>query len=110
MPFIMKNYDAKTEANIVTKVCNDVDLSVSRKDEDLKYCREICSERACCFFPGRDNCQNQYEDWCNEFAACKKVNLFANDDDYDDDDDVNDSDDKDEIMSPDVDKLEIFCT
>merc|ERR1712151_1331986 len=45
---------------------------------------EICSERACCFLPGRDNCSNKYGDWCAEFDACKKLD-FENDDDYGDD-------------------------
>merc|ERR1712232_971762 len=39
-------------------------------------------------------CSNKYGDWCQEFAACGKLDLFDNNDDYDDDDDAtNDKDD-----------------
>jgi len=68
MFLVVKNYDTHYAGGIVSKVCNpDVLLT------ENKYCNEICSQRACCFFPGRDNCYREYPDWCDEFKACNNM-------------------------------------
>ena len=100
MPAILATYDAKTDSNIVQKVCDGVEY-LQEGHISKKNCKEICSERACCFFPGRDNCSNKYEDWCEEFAACRKLDFSENDDDYGDDT-VDDQDDDDDDSSPGV--------
>merc|ERR1712157_190145 len=52
---------------------------------------ELCTERGCCFFPGRDNCEEEYPVWCEEFSACENVNLFLDDDDMGDQNDNQDN-------------------
>ena len=90
MPSIMRTYNGKADSSIVQKVCRDVH-SLPEGDESLKDCREICSERACCFLVGRDNCSSKYKDWCDEFSICEnlKFNSFYMDDLYN----ANDNDD-----------------
>jgi len=92
MPSIMKNYNSLTDASIVQKVCADSYLQSEGK-EGKKACRELCSERACCFLPGRDNCSKKYSDWCEEFAPCNNLDLSEDDEDYDYDYEENDDDD-----------------
>merc|ERR1711983_326175 len=80
MKTIMSTYTDKTEANIVEKACSNVGL-LPEGHPEIVDCRQVCSERACCFFPGRDNCSNKNREWCDEFSPCLKLNLFAVDDD-----------------------------
>merc|ERR1711862_199260 len=86
MKTIMIVYNDKTEANIVEKACSNVGL-LPEGNQEILDCRQVCSERACCFFPGRDNCSDKNKDWCDEFSPCLKLNLFAVDDDNPIDDD-----------------------
>merc|ERR1711862_24997 len=122
MPAILATYDAKTDSNIVQKVCDGVEY-LQEGHISKKNCKEICSERACCFFPGRDNCSNKYEDWCEEFAACRKLDFSENDDDYGDDtvddqdgdnkkgagEDNKNADDDDDDFDPEVQAMEKVC-
>merc|ERR1711862_651587 len=49
MPAILATYDAKTDSNIVQKVCDGVEY-LQEGHISKKNCKEICSERACFSF------------------------------------------------------------
>ena len=113
MSAIMKSYDRNTDANIVQKACSKDQLSSEGK-AGVKDCKELCSERGCCFLPGRDNCSSKYKDWCDEFSACNNLDsielVYDEDDAYDDQDEDDDNDDDDDDDDdPEVQAVQKVC-
>merc|ERR1711862_505480 len=73
---VIDSHTDQSDGYIVSDVCNELSLQQEGM-KGIKDCEEICSERYCCFIPGRMSCYDKKKLWCDEFEACTNLESLS---------------------------------